>query len=287
MIEMQEQVNMAKYSTLSVGGNADFLTTVSKLTDLVAGLKWAHDKNIPFVIIGGGSNILISDEGFRGLVIINRASEYKIEGAKVTVDSGYNFGKLATETIELGLAGLHFGAGIPGSIGGAIAGNAGALGWDIAKTLKSVRVWDDGEERTFSNADLDFGYRTSKIKSKDGIVILSAEFELTVGNKDELTKLILDDRKRRVKSYLGRTCGSYFRNPQGDETAGELIDRLGLKGHRIGGAEISPLHANVIRNIDNATANDIVSLEKFVTSKVEEKYNVQLIPEVVKIGNFS
>ena len=287
MPNVEEQVSLAKYSTLGVGGKTDFLVTASNVTDLVAALVWARSSKIPFVIIGGGSNVLISDEGFRGLVIINRAGKFKIDGMKVTADSGANFVKLATETIGLGLAGLHFGMGIPGSIGGAIAGNAGALGWDIARTLKTVRVWSDGEVKTYSNADLDFGYRASRIKGKNEIVILSAEFELTPGNKDEMEKLILDDCQRRAQSYLGRTCGSYFKNPEGGKTAGELIDKLGLKGYRMGGAEISPLHGNVIRNTDHATANDILELEKFITSEVKEEYNIDLVPEVVKIGIFS
>jgi UDP-N-acetylmuramate dehydrogenase len=287
VFEIQEQVNLSKYSTLGVGGKADFFVTASNTTNLVAALDWAHSKKIPFVIIGGGSNVLVSDEGFRGLVIINRAGKFKINGMKVIADSGANFSKLAMETMSLGLTGLHFGAGIPGTIGGAVVGNAGALGWDVARTLKTVLVWSDGEEKTYSNVELGFGYRTSRIKGKNEAIILSAEFELTPGDKDELEKLILNDRKRRTQSYLGRTCGSYFKNPEGDKTAGELIDQLGLKGYRVGGAEISLQHANVIRNINHAMAGDIFDLENQVIKKVKEEYDINLVPEVVKIGNFS
>jgi UDP-N-acetylmuramate dehydrogenase len=286
MLKIEERVNLAKYSTLGVGGQADYLLVATNKADLLAGLDWAHSQKLPFIVLGGGSNVLISDEGFRGFVIINHATECKIVNSMVTVDSGANFGMIARETLDKGLAGLHFGAGIPGTIGGAVVGNAGAIGWDIAKTLRSAQVWDNGNVEVYTNADFNFGYRASKLKGRSDLVVISAEFELKFDDKNELSKLVRDDHKRRAKSYLGRTCGSYFKNHECGGTAGELIDRLGLKGYRIGGAEISPLHANVIRNVDHATASDILAIEKLVVRKVKEKYGIDLTPEVVKIGNF-
>ena len=276
-------VNLSKYTTLGVGGKADFLATTSNHADLVAALTWAKNENIPFLVLGGGSNVLISDTGFRGLVVINHAGECNLTGAILSVDSGANFGKIARETLNENLVGLHFGAGIPGTIGGAIAGNAGALGWDISKTLKSAEVWINGEVETWDAADFEFEYRKSKLKGKNDAVILSAVFDLLPGNTDELLGIINEDRERRAASYLGRTCGSYFKNPDG-KSAGELIDKLGLKGYQIGGAEISPLHANVLRNVGDATAKDFIELENYIINKVKKAYGIMLEVEVTKIG---
>jgi len=281
--EIELGVKLAKYSTLGVGGKADFFTTVTKRDDLVAALNWAFSGGKPFFILGAGSNVLISDGGFRGLVIINRVAEYSVDGCAVNASSGMNLAKVARETLAVGLAGLHFGAGIPGTIGGAVVGNAGALGWDISRTLKTAEVWHHGKIEKWTNTDFEYGYRTSKLKAKRDYVVLAADFELENGNAEEMQKLIVEDAKRRAASYLGRTCGSYFKNPEG-KSAGELIDGLGLKGYRIGGAEVSPLHANVFRNVGGATAADFIELEKYLITKVKKAYGITLEPEAVKTG---
>jgi len=274
---------LSRYSTLGVGGPADFFVLVKTLEDLVEALDWARANTQTFVIIGGGSNILVSDTGFRGLVIINHANHFEINTDEIVAESGAVFCKLAKDTLDNGLLGLHFGAGIPGTVGGAIVGNAGALGFDISKTLVSAKIWNHGDIETWENADFGFSYRNSKLKNNPEFVLLSATFSLKTGNTKEALVLIREDRARRAGSYLGRTCGSYFKNP-GNENAGKLIDSLGLKGYRVGGAEVSPLHANVIRNIGNAKAADILALEEYIQDKIYKKYNFRLEPEVVKIG---
>jgi len=283
VVNIQENVLLSNYSTFGIGGDAEYLCVVSTRDELIEALDWATRQDLASAVIGSGSNILFSDAGFRGLVIVNRSRSFTINNTTVTADSGVNFGQLARKTMEQGLIGLHFGAGIPGTIGGAVVGNAGALDFDISKTLVSAEVFINGKVETWQNADFGFDYRNSKIKNNPAVVILSVVFKLKAGDTADILVQIHDDQVRRGKSYIGKTCGSYFKNPEG-KSAGELIDSLGLKGFRIGDAEISTLHANVIRNVGNANATDVLDLEKYIQSKAWDKYKIRLTPEIVKIG---
>lgn len=283
MLKPELGVNLAKYSTLGVGGKADFLVTATKSADLIAALDWAAHQNLPFLVLGNGSNVLISDEGFRGLVVINRVTGCKTVGNKVVAESGEGLSRIARESLNNGLIGLHFAASIPGTVGGAVAVNAGALGWDISKTFVSAEVWEAGKVLTWTVSDFNFDYRYSSLKGKSEAVILSTVFELAKGDTESLITLLEEDKARRLASYIGRTCGSYFKNPPGI-SAGELIDSLGLKGYRVGGAEVSPFHANVLRNAGDASAADFLALEEYIIQKAEKECGVTLSSEVVKIG---
>lgn len=274
---------MSRYSTFGIGGKADLLAIAKTEKELIDLLKMAKNENLKFVVIGNGSNVLFSDEGFRGLIIVNKTGNYEVSGNTVYAESGVSLGLLAKKTSESGLSGLHFGVGIPGTVGGAIAGNAGALGVDISETLVTARVWNDGKIENWKNSDFDFNYRFSKVKNSNNIIILSAEFLLGQDLASDVFEQLESDKKRRARTYVGKTCGSYFKNPEG-ESAGKIIDELGLKGYRIDGAEISELHANVIRNVGGAKASDILALEELINTKVYKKYNFRLVPEVVKIG---
>ena len=283
MINIEKDVKLSKFTTLGIGGPADFLVVVKTKTELIQALEWAEGKKLPFIVLGFGSNVLFADTGFRGLVILNRTGADSIVGKLITVESGANFGRVARETLSHGFVGLHFGAGIPGTVGGAVVGNASALGWDISKTLVSAEIWRHGKVEVWRNKDFNFKYRNSKLKGDYETVLLGATFKLEKVKTDLILKQIQNDKVRRSQSYVGKTCGSYFKNPD-EKTSGELIDSLGLKGYRVGDAEVSPLHANVIRNVGEARAVDVLNLEKYIQEKVYNKYKIRLVPEVVKIG---
>lgn len=297
MVKIEERVNLAKYTTLGVGGSAEYFARASNRDDLLELLAWAHENKKPVTIIGGGSNLLISDTGVAGLVILNRSRKVFLMEQTLNVDSGANFITVAKEMLESNLSGLEWGSGIPGTIGGAIVGNAGALGGQISDVLVSAKVWHDGSLEIWHSSDFDFEYRNSKLKGLEGYYLISAEFHLQplkreglktergFHAKNDVFEKVHADKLRRSQSYKGKTAGSYFKNPEGFAAA-ELIDRAGLKGYQIGGAEVSTEHANVFRNVDNATARDIYALEEHVTNVVKDKFGVTLIPEVIKLGKF-
>jgi UDP-N-acetylmuramate dehydrogenase len=286
MIDIQDNVSLSSYSTLGVGGSADKLVVIRSSEELVEALEFANNSKIPFVVIGSGSNLLFSDRGFAGLVIVNKASHYEINGTKVSAGSGSNLSAIARDALNKGLLGFEFGAGIPGTVGAAIIGNVGTSLGHISDILVSVDVWNKGKVKTVSGESLEFDYRFSNLKNKPDYIVISAKFQLEKGDNSDALELVKKDAARRAGSYRGRTAGSYFKNPREGRTAAEMIDSLGLKGYKIGGAEVSTDHANVFRNAGDATAKDFVELEQYVISKVMEKFDITLIPEVVKIGIF-
>ncbi|MEI6266523.1 MAG: UDP-N-acetylmuramate dehydrogenase [bacterium] len=286
MINIQKNILLSKYTTLGVGGPAKYLVIVNTTEELIEALDYARNKHLEFAIIGGGSNLLVSDKGFYGLAIINRSGSWRKEGSYIVADSGANLTKVAYDALEAGWTDLAFASGIPGSVGAAVVGNVGVPDSSISDVLVSTIVWDGGLIKEIVNSELNFGYRTSILKQNRDVVVISAKFKLSNGKMDDTLKIILEDKKRRAFSYVGRTAGSYFKNPKGDKSAGELIDSLGLKSYSIRGAEISQNHANVIRNMGEATAGDIYDLEKYVIEKVKDGYNITLEPEVVKLGKF-
>jgi UDP-N-acetylmuramate dehydrogenase len=252
--------------------------------DFRAGLKFAKEQARPVFIIGGGSNLLISDDGFRGLAIKNEFKELVVTGTKVEVSSGYLLSELINELAERGLSGLENLAGIPGTIGGAIYGNAGSFGSEISDCLLTVIFLDEeGEREELLKNDLESSYRHSIFK-KSKKIILSATFQFT---KEEPSRV-----KARVKEVLekkwatqqpGRTAGSFFKNPKGD-FAGRIIEELGFKGYKVGGAMVSAKHANFILNNGKATSKDIYELAEMikkaaVTKKVTLEEEVQLLGE--------
>ncbi|MEI7690142.1 MAG: UDP-N-acetylmuramate dehydrogenase [bacterium] len=295
---IQKNVILAPYTTYRIGGKADYFFIAKTKQALIKVLEWAKDESVPYVIIGGGSNLLISDAGFRGLVILNRLNQYSITDTSVTVESGMILSALARKTVDLGLSGFDFAVNIPGTVGGAVVGNAGAYGTETSNSFVSALVWSakDGQNK-YEKDDMKFSYRSSALKNCHETVLIEAEFRMQRGDRELMLEKAVSDLEKRKHDYRGYSCGSYFKNPTDKKikinketidnpSAGYLIDSLGLKGLFVGGARVSKNHANVIVNENKASAKDIIDLEKLIIKKVKKRYDVEIQPEVTKIGIF-
>jgi len=293
--QLQRQASLARYTAARLGGPADWLlvaNTADQLADLVTRL-W--EMEAPFVVLGGGSNVLVSDAGVREVVVINRARQVRFEAKAqppyVWAESGANFGALARQSASLGLAGLEWAAGVPGTVGGAVVGNAGAHGGDTAGNLALAeilhRVQCQPVREQWPVERLAYGYRSSLLKHhQDQMVVLAAAFHLE-NSTPECTQARIEQftAARHRAQPAGASLGSIFKNPAGDY-AGRLIDAAGLKGIRIGDAEISSLHANFFINLGQATAADYASLIALARRAVQEKFGILLELEIEMIGEW-
>jgi UDP-N-acetylmuramate dehydrogenase len=287
-----ENVPMGRYSTSRVGGPADGMITVSSITELIHTAQSCWRLNVPFHILGGGSNILVADSGYRGIMVLNKAQAIETISACETVivraESGANMGLLARKVADQGWGGLEWAAGIPGTVGGAIYGNAGAHGGEICSNLVLADILHRETGRTdWTCAELDYRYRSSILKRDHlPVVILAASFKLQQADRDViLARMDELTEKRRSTQPTGASMGSVFKNPPGDH-AGRLVEAAGLKGARIGGALISSVHANFIINDEKATARDIWELIQVTRREVSSKFGVELETEIEFIGNF-
>ena len=279
---------LARHTSSRMGGPADLFLVAETLSDLrqAANIAWKHD--LPLFILGGGSNILVSDAGVRGLVIANRARAVAFEGTRVRAESGASLSTLARRCIGKGLAGLEWAIGVPGTIGGAVVGNAGAHGGDVAGSLESARILQPGgDEREWRNAELGFAYRTSVIKhSAPKSVILDVIFGLEQEPAEAIqTRADEYNAHRKATQPPGASIGSMFKNPPGDY-AGRLIDQVGLKGKRVGNAQISPVHANFFVNLGEARAADVMALIESAREAVLAQFGVTLELEVQLVGDW-
>lgn len=289
---LQENVLMANYTTAHVGGTADGLLIVHTAGELEETVRQLWALNAPFYILGSGSNVLFSDRGLRGVVIINRAKTVKIDvhtaPPTVWVESGANLGAVARQVALRGLSGLEWAATIPGTIGGAVYGNAGAHGGDMAGNLVLAEILHRHKGReTWTGEQMTFDYRTSALKRHPGeAVILAARLQLSFSTPADVQARMEElAAKRRRTQPPGASLGSMFKNPTGDY-AGRLIEAAGLKGTRIGGAVISQVHANFFINDKKATASDIGKLIKLAQDTVLEKFGVKLELEVELVGEW-
>jgi len=290
---------MARHTSLGVGGPADAVVWPADAADVSELVQWLSRREIGFCVVGGGTNLLVSDEGIRGVVIcmsrcLNRIirSETHAGMVEITAGAGLNFQKLCRHAVSNGLSGMQFAAGIPGSVGGAVRMNAGTRIGAVEQVLRRVRVMkSDGAIRQIDRNDLVFQYRRTffnRTKAPDAQppIILEACFGLQPSDSETLEKEITDllkDRRNRQPTGV-RSAGCFFKNPPGGRSAGELIETAGLKGLRVGGAEVSLRHANFIVNRNHATANDVLELMKTVQDRVLRWHGILLDTEVRIIG---
>ncbi len=278
---------MDKHISFKVGGPADMLVRPRTEEEIKAVFKFVTEREIPFFVKGNGSNILIKDGGFRGLVIelSDNFSEYKIEGNKITVQTGALLSIIGREAMKASLTGFEFASGIPGTLGGALAMNAGAYGSEMKNIVKSVRLMDSqGNITEYTNEEMCFGYRHSRLSDEKKIAI-SAVIELSEGHYDQI-KEKMDDlaHQRRTKQPLEYpSAGSTFKRPEG-YFAGKLIQDANLKGKSVGGAQVSEKHSGFVINYNKATARDIIELIEYVKNAVYTSQGVHLEEEVKIIG---
>jgi UDP-N-acetylmuramate dehydrogenase len=303
-LNIQQDVILAPYTTYKIGGPAKFFVVVTNQTELAEAVKWGKEKKLPIFILGGGSNLLISDAGWPGLVIKLSISGLEFKGETVTVGSGVSMVSLAQEAAARSLSGLEWVASLPGTIGGAIRGNAGAFRFDIGQAVKSVTVWHDEKIAEMTKDECAFGYRNSIFKQANkNDIILSAVLELKAGDKEEIKKQLAGYISHRTQNLpIEPSAGCVFKNVMlTDETqipdglkqilpmeyikykkipTAWLIEQAGLKGAKVGGAEVSGLHANFILNTHGATAKDVLELIRQIKEKVYNKFNINLSEEI-------
>lgn len=286
--EIRENEPLSRHTTWKVGGPADLLIHPKTREQLEQAMSIIYQKKYPWRVIGRGSNLLVRDKGIRGVVIkLDEGFDYlQIDGTTVTAGGAFSTVVLATKTARSGLTGLEFAGGIPGNVGGAVYMNAGAHGSDISEVLVSAEVLlENGEWKRLSNEELKFSYRTSVLQKELKGIVTEATFQLQKGEAEEITAFLTQfkDRRRKTQPLQYPCAGSVFRNPPGDY-AGRLIQEAGLKGYRIGDAQISELHANFIINRGQATAEDILSLIEYARDTIRKRYDIELEPEVLVIG---
>jgi UDP-N-acetylmuramate dehydrogenase len=293
--KVKENVPLAPYTSARIGGPADIFITADTAAELARLVKLLWRYEMPFTLLGGGSNVLVSDKGVRGVVVLNRARAVKFHAGdrpSVKVESGVVFSNLANRCATKGLAGLEWAATVPGTIGGAVYGNAGAFGGDVSGNLISVELltangYEESTREKFTVEQMGYGYRTSVLKRGElKAVVLSAELGLKNSTREDVTvKIQQFSAHRRATQPPGASMGSMFKNPVGDY-AGRLIESAGLKGTRIGNAEISPVHGNFFINQGTTKAEDIRALIHLVQKTVKEKQGVELELEIEVIGEW-
>lgn len=286
---LQQDVPLANLTTARVGGKARYFLVAQSAAELADDVSFLWSENIPLFILGNGSNLLISDSGLDAVVIHNKAKAIVVDDSpSITAESGANLGTVARQAALHNLTGLEWASTIPGSLGGAVYGNAGAHGGDMSKSLVLANILHRQKgQLSLTGEQMAYGYRSSALKRDPGsAVILSAQLKVTKGDAASI-KAQMDENsaKRRNSQPPGASMGSMFKNPQGDY-AGRLIESAGLKGASIGGVQVSPVHANFMVNNGSATAEDIRRLILLVQKTVQEKTGVHLDLEIELLGKW-
>ncbi len=287
---LREDVPLARYTSARVGGAADALLEVATVDKLAATIQQLWELDVPFIMLGGGSNVLVSERGVRQVVVLNHAKQVRFDedAPSVWAASGANLGGIARQAAAKGLGGLEWAAGIPGTVGGAVYGNAGAHGGDLAGNLELADILHrDKGKQSLTAHNLQFSYRGSGLKNQPGeVVVLSATLRLEHKAKEDIQAL-MDSflAHRRGTQPPGASMGSMFKNPDGD-FSGRLIEAVGLKGKQIGQAQISPLHGNFFLNLGKASADDVYALIQLAQEKVAAEQDIELELEVQLVGDW-
>jgi UDP-N-acetylmuramate dehydrogenase len=288
--KVKENVSLAPYTSARIGGPADYLITANSSDELAEIMTIIWQQHLPYFILGGGSNVLVSDKGVRGITVLNRAKAVHFENGsqpKVRVESGVVFSNLANRCASKGFSGLEWAATVPGTIGGAVYGNAGAFEGNMAGNLIWSEILTESSREQWSIEKMEFAYRTSVLKqSAMKAIVLAAELSLKNATKDEVSAKIGQFSERRKSTQPpGASMGSMFKNPQGDY-AGRLIESAGLKGTRIGNAEISTVHGNFFVNHGKTKAADIRALIELAQRTVQGKFGIALELEIELVGEW-
>ena len=284
---LQKDVLLSDYTTFRIGGPAKYFLKVEDKESLIKALSFSKNLSLPFFILGAGSNLLVSDSGYEGLVINFQFSIFNFQDNKIISGSGVRLGRLVQAALENNLSGLEWAAGIPGTLGGAIFGNAAAFDGSTGELVEKVEVLDtnDLQIKSLRQKECQFGYRDSIFKHKKNLIILSALLSLKKSDRKKIEIKMREhlDYKKKTQPLNFSSAGSVFKNPKG-YSAGFLIDKCGLKGKRIGNVEISKKHANFIVNLGGGKAKDVMSLIKLAKESVKKKYGIILEPEIQFLG---
>lgn len=285
---------LSEYTSFGTGGMADLFVEVGTLVELAQAVRLADENDIPRFVIGGGSNLLVSDDGYRGLIILNRIQHLAVQGNEIICGAGEVLDRVVDFATECSLTGFEFAAGIWGVIGGAIYGNAGAFGSQIGSLLKSAEIVDaKGNTRTVGRDYFDFRYRSSNLK-KSCEVVGMATFIMDKGEPSEIKKRTDEIRQLRQRKHpvIANSAGCIFKNiedpsqPLGKLPAGKLLDDVGVKELHVGGAAVFEEHANIIINTGQATSKDIRNLADIMKKKVKDRFDIELQEEIISVGNF-
>lgn len=288
---MRTDVSLAPYTSARIGGAADVLIEVRSAVELAEAVRGLWKRGLAFRMLGGGSNVLVADAGVREVVLLNRARSKRFEqadsGPLVWAESGASLGTIARQAAERGWSGMEWAAGVPGTLGGAIVGNAGAHGGDMAGSLIMAEILQqDGRQESWPVERLDYGYRSSVLKRNPGPVVLAGTLSLAPSTQEACKARMREFSAQRERTQPpGASMGSMFKNPAGDY-AGRLLDEAGLKGLRIGNASISSKHANFFMNEGSASAQDVLSLIEAARQRVKDEFGVTLELEIELVGDW-
>ncbi len=284
--ETQQNISLSDFTTIKIGGTADLFYELNDIEQLPKLLNDANQLQIPVFIFGGGSNLIFNEEGFRGLVIKITSDQITVNDNQITADAGALLSQVIQTAIKNNLTGLEKLTGLPGTIGGAARGNAGAFGTEIKDLLTSAKIYNEEKGIHEVNKNyFSFDYRSSKIKqNKGGDIILQVTMTLkpsqdheTQKAQDEIVKIL---KSRSGKQPTGKTTGSFFKNPNPELAAGYLLDQCGCKGLQVGQIQVSHQHANWLINLGNATQEDVIELAHIMRERVGDKFDIRLEPEV-------